>query len=352
MARGQRLNTTILALIFVVLVFGLLAVLQYKPAPAPARVQCAPYLAQVYGYEGELANVTMSIKDSINNNPISGANVYIFDEKPYYFGQVNQFRYIGSMISGKTPAGTSGSDGKLSFEVAVPYADEREKTYYLALIAQNYWSELYTAKVGFSPVLQAPTQDECIRLFPRTDIKASDLIQVSLTRVLDGKQVSLTKVQMDKIGAVDVPGNVSLGVSTTESAKKLVKTVNVFVSDGYLRVDGISFNKISLDGVKRIEVEVKKGTTTLLKEVLYDELNPDSPLAKENSKVYNELGGKDVIVVNPGEGISITLTVIADTEATASPNSGRLGPGEAVLSIDLLQSSPLENTPITIQVQG
>ena len=341
-----------------ILVFVVLAVVAYflmtAFKPPAVQVRCAPYLAQVYGYEGQTVNATAIVKDSIDKKAVAGVNLYLLEEKPYDWDRVNKFAAISRMIAGATPAGTSDAQGKLVFAVQVPYVDEGEKVYYGILTATGYWSDLYNVRVGFTPRLVAPSEAECINIYK--DLGADRLIEVTLTRVLDNRPVKLTQVLVDKIGTFDYSNVTSLGVSTDEVNKEITKSIRFGVYDGYARVEAIEFRRLlpdlTTEGIRRIEVEVYKGTTLLLREVLFDEADAESPLAKDDVKAYNEFNGKDLIVLEPDTSITIKLKVIADTESVASAGSGRLGPGEQFLQVNIKFAHPMETTPATIVVQG
>lgn len=354
--KSAKIPTWLLAVLAIAgIVLAVLLLTKIAPTEV-VGVKCAPYLAQVYRLEGEPANVSIVVKDSTEKDVIAGANLYLFEEEPYYWGKVNKFANIGREIAGKTPVGTSDGNGKLFFTVSVPFADEKEKTYYAVLAASGYWTELFNLKVGFTPVLTAPTQAECIALYKKTDITAADLIDVSLVRVLDNSPVKLSEVLLDKIGTLDYSNTVSLGINADEVAKEMTKTVNIYVNDGYARIEAVEFKKLIEDltseGIKRIEVEVRQGATTLLKEVLFDEYDTETPLAEDDTKTFNEIGNKDLLVLQPNTGISIVLKVIADTEATAASGSGKLGPGEQFLQISLKLAHPQEASPATITITG
>lgn len=347
----------VLFLVVFAAVIGGLVAIQYLAVPPAPAVKCAPVLAQTYKLEGASATVPIVFKDSIQKQPVSGVNVYQFEQKPYYWDRTNRFSYVSSMISGQNPVSTSDASGKANISVSVPRVQEGSKTYYIIAVGQGVWSELFEANVGFTPSLVAQSEMQCLQLFKKTDISAADLIDVSLTRVLDGSSVPLTDILLDKIGTIDVPANVSLGITQNKTANQITKTINIFVSDGTLRIDRIEFSKLIQDlkteGIQRIEVQIMKGGTVLLSDVLYDSINTDTPLYKESSKTYNDFGGRDLILVGQNEGISIQLKIVADTSTgTATAGDGLLEPGEQFLAIRLGLPSPLEAQPIQITVQG
>jgi len=347
-------------LLILVLLAGAFIYLQYMQAKKVPPVDCFKVWEDL-GKEiyGVYYNKTFTFKDPVDDKVVSGVNVYVFDDKPYYWGQ---FGRIASMISGATPVATSGSDGKATVEFMTPEEKGETEDYYIILTASNYWSDMYEYTVKFKASVMAPAGVSDPVSYCK-ELSIYTFLEDTMKNVLTGKYLKTTKIELQKIGAVDYDSTVSVSVPTDadKNAWDKTKSTNFGVSDGYYRIDeikiepGAEFLETDTDfeGIHRIELTVMKGTRVIEGPILlFDEQDEETSLRKDGYYTIKEFNGKDILVLNPGETITFKVYIIADTEANATADDSRLGPGEEFLKINIKPAHPLESSIQTIVITG
>jgi len=303
-------------------------------------------------------NKTLTFKDPVEDSFVSGVNVYVLEKKPYYWGQYGR---VASIISGKTPVATTGSDGKATVTFTTPESKNSTKTYYIVATARDYWSDMYTYDVKFKATVEPPLLVRDPVSYCK-DLSLFAFIDDSFKDVLTGKTLG-DKIELHKIGTPDYDSSVAMGVPTDadQNGWEKKKSVSFSVSDGYFRIDEITITPGSAmnigsndyEGIHRIEITLKKGTNVIEGPiVVFDDQDTTTPLIDDGKYVIKEFNGKDVLELAPDEGISIEVKVVADTETTATADDGRLGPGEEFLNITFKPAHPRETTPITVSITG
>jgi len=357
MARIDKLLLVITTFGFLAIIAGVAAYLGLIPGVGVKKIPSGEDCYTVWQnmgkeiYETEY-NVSLVFKDKIEDQPVSGVNIYSFEEKPYYWGE---YAKIGSIITGKTPVATSGDDGKAIVTVLTPEAKGKTKTYYLVATATGYWSDLYTLDIGLKASVVYP-YDVC------KDLSLQAFVDQKLRDVLSGHELG-KRIYLHKIGTLDAPTSKAFGVPADAAQTAWKKTISLSytVSDGYYRITGIKITPgaefletpTDFEGVHRITVTITRGQETIVKDaVIFDELDEESPLRKDGYFKVDNFNGKKVLELGPDEGITIKVTIVADTETTATGDNAALGPGEEVLSVKLNFAHPQDASPVTTSVTG
>jgi hypothetical protein len=330
-----------------------------KPT-APVSVACGPVLAQVYGLVGQTVSLPVKVVSSLDQKPVAGANIYVFDTAPYGWGQSQQWTLASSMILGQTPVTSTGTQGNGTIQVTIPSGDQRS-VQYVIVTAPGYWTEFYTLTTGFNPLFSASSEQQCIQLYPYSTVQniLNSLVQVQLQNVLNGKTYSLNNVQLEPIGYLLPSTNVlSFGVSEQKYAAKLQAYYAGIVNGGNLRIVGIKFRTLgNLQdmGVQQLSVKIVAGGQTLFDGVLFNSLNSNLPLGsgQQNTTYTVNVGGNLGVVDLPqGATVQIQVNAVANTAAEAGTEGAYLHPRDNVLEIQLLLADPMQNRPIVFTVQG
>jgi hypothetical protein len=344
----------IIAGLFLLLIAGI-AYMSYtgvKPS-APVSVACGPILSQVYGLAGQAVSEAVKVLNAVNNNPVQGANIYVFSTQPYYWGQPQVWSLASSMVLGQTPAAVTGTQGNATLQVTIPSGNQTT-TEYVIITAPGYWTELYTLTTGFNPLFSASSEQQCIQLYPYSTIQnlLPSLIQVQAQNVLTGKVVSLNQITLEPIGSL-VPNitTISLGVNSNQFGASLKGGYIGFVSGGSLRITGIKLIGLNMSnaGIQQVSLTITANGQTLYNGVVYNALNSNLPLGS-GSGTYTISVPNGVVEIPNGGQLQIQLQVIANTNTEQV--AGYLYPGEQFMQIQLQLADPMQNSPITFTVTG
>ena len=344
----------IIAALFLLLLGGI-AYMSYtgvKPT-APVSVACGPVLSQVYGLAGQAVNEVAKVLNAVNNNPVQGANIYVFSTQPYFWGQSQVWSLASSMILGQAPAAVTGTQGNATLQVTIPSGNQTS-TEYVIVTAPGYWTELYTLNTGFNPLFSASSQQQCIQLYPYSTIQnlLPSLIQVQAQDVLTGNTVPLNQITLEPIGTL-VPNvtTVSLGVNSNQFGASLTGGYIGFVSGGSLRITGIKLIGLNMsnDGIQQVSLTITANGQTLYNGIVFNSLNSNLPL-QSGSGTYTISIPNGVVDIPNGGQIQIKLQVIANTNTNQT--AGYLYPGEQFMQVQLQLADPMENSPITFTITG
>jgi len=352
--KGIRLEYLLAA--FVIALIAFFAYQQYvavPPKPA-AQVQCGPVLVRQYGLAGTQVTQTLKVVDT-KGNAVSGANVYSFDTKPYYWDKPELYQYLGSVVTGVTPVATTDANGQANISVTIP---ETSSVSYVVLKTTGYWTEPYVFTVSINPLLAADSEAKCLEVYTYATVQQilPSLVKVDAKRLVDGQVFGLKNLQVVPVATYTTVNPISFGISKDQLGANLKGVSTFYITGGELRVTGIKVStstNLKNEGVKQVSLRIVVGGTEIFNGLVFDEVNANLPLkdgAQGTAYTINVQNG--LIRAGEGQSVVIEANVIADTSATAAAGDNRLGPNEQILSVSLQLADPLTGQPITIAIKG